>query len=78
MKYKYAIMQGVMSASGCGDYYEVACGSNLKEARKLFNKLKRDTKDWIKNGSGSYLETVLKRRYDDYSYRDIDYFKIDL
>lgn len=60
-KYKYSIMQGVMSESGCGDYYEVANASNLKEARKLFNKLKKDTKGWIKNGNNSYLETSLQK-----------------
>ncbi len=72
-KYKYSIMQGVMSESGCGDYYEIANASNLKEARKLFNKLKKDTKGWVKNGNNSYLETSLQKNYE-----CIDCFKINL
>lgn len=73
IKNKYVIMQGVMTASGCGDYYQVACVGTLKEARKLFNRLKRDTKGWVKNGNNSYLETFLQKNFE-----YIDSFKINL
>ena len=78
-EHKYVIYQGVMSASGCGDYYAMAYASTLKEARKLFNRLKKDTKGWIKQGNNSYLETSLERKnYDDGSRYNIDYFTIKL
>ena len=56
---KYTIYQGVMNGMGEGDMTEVASANTLKEARKLFNKLKRDTKGWVKKGKHNYLETNL-------------------
>lgn len=45
-KEKYLIMQGVINASGCGDYFEVAKFATKKEAIKFFNKIKKDTRDF--------------------------------
>lgn len=74
---KYVIYQGVISASGCGDYYPMVYASTLKEARKLFNKLKKDTKGWVKNGNNSYLATSLELTNDECN-DSIDYFTINL
>ena len=74
---KYVIYQGVISASGCGDYYPMVYASTLKEARKLFNKLKKDTKGWVKKGNNSYLETELVN-INDGCFNLIDCFKINL
>lgn len=77
LKYSYIIMQGVKTASGCGDCDTIAYTSTLKEARKLFNKLKKDTKGWIKNGNNSYLETEIVN-INDGCFNIIDCFKINL
>lgn len=76
-EYKYVITQGVMTASGCGDMGIMAFASTLKEARKLFNKLKKDTKGWIKDGRNSYLATSLELDNDE-CIDPIDYFTIKL
>ena len=75
VKNKYVILQGVMSATGRGDLYTMAYADTLKEANKIFNKLKKDGTDWgwVKDGANSYLETILKIN-DEKSYFYINYF----
>ncbi len=43
MKERYLIMQGVISTSGNGDYFEVAKFSTKKEALNFFNSIKKNT-----------------------------------
>lgn len=42
MKYKYYVMQGGMSANGNGDYCCYGEFTNLKDALKCFNKVKKE------------------------------------
>lgn len=42
MKYKYYVMQGGMSENGNGDYCCYGEFTNLKEALKCFNKVKKE------------------------------------
>ena len=60
MKNKYVILQGVQSASGCGDLNAVAYADTLQEAKKLFNKWKKDIKGYSKGSRGSYVYTTLE------------------
>ena len=77
IKNKYVIYQGVMNSSGYGDTYAMAYADTLAEAKKIFNKLKKDIKGWVKYGCGSYLTTSLEFNYEN-CYNSIDYFKINL
>ena len=63
--YKYTIYQGVMSESGVGDMDAVGHANTLAEARKIFNKVKKDTKGWVKKFKNNFLETHLWNNIDD-------------
>ena len=77
IKNKYVIYQGVMNSSGCGDTYAMAYADTLAEAKKIFNKLKKDIKGWVNNGHGSYLGTSLELNGENCN-NSIDYFTINL
>ena len=77
IKNKYVVYQGVMNFSGYGDTYAMAYADTLAEAKKIFNKLKKDVNGWVRNGHGSYLSTFLELNVENCNY-SIDYFSINL
>lgn len=76
-KTKYVIYQGVMNSTGCGNLYPMGYASTKAEAKKIFNKLKKNIKGWINKGHGSYLTTSLELNIEN-DYNIIDYFTINL
>ena len=74
MKNNYEIYQGSMTSSGSGDNCIVAEATTIKEAKKLFNSLKRDTKGWIIPEHG-YLETFIVKNNEFYNI--LDYFRME-
>ena len=59
-KIKYLVVKGSLNSMGGGSYWEEGRFTNLKEARKFFNKIKRDTKG-ISNSHYGYVETLIQK-----------------
>ena len=57
MKKYYTVCQGVLNEHGTGDMDVVATVDTLQEARKIYDKVKRDTKGWVKKYAKNYLAT---------------------
>lgn len=49
-KNKYGVIQGVEKPSGEGDLLECGEFTNLADARKFFNSIKRDVEGWTTKG----------------------------
>lgn len=62
---KYIIEQARISSIGTGDYHVIYETDNLKEAIKMFNKVKHDKSGWT-NTKHCYLETMLQEDKDNY------------
>lgn len=54
----FRVMQGNMTAGGCGDYWEVGSFEDFNQACDCFNDVKEDLRGITKHPHG-YLETLI-------------------